>query len=183
MLHRMSASIGHTEVFIGQTAYGIFALNEEQRIDIREVSKSFRVTGRTQHSQHRLCITRRTDDEIVEYLKHNWHGAYCTRTKNCRMGSDLIIRFVCGKPIPWRLRSIERLSLRLLRLYERLDQGTMGQKLFSKESSLWKKAGRRLMKPMVRHRNEHWEIRIDDDRFVPGDPRPSMCPIRFRRHS
>ena len=172
-----STGLGHNEVFVGDTAYSIYGYNEEQRIDVRAVEKSYKAYGYYLHSKIPFCTTTRTDDEIKEFLRQSWTGAYCSLEKNCRVFSNALIGFLCPKKrIPWYRRKTEIFLRSIYKGYHRLDRAFMGR-LFSNEKSWWKRLGRKFDSLPRRHdpSNTKWEFNIVTD-YEPGPPRPS-CSI------
>ena len=166
--HRMSATVGHHEVFIGNTSFSIFAAKQKQEITIRPVTQSNRVGGFFLHRQNRMCVTTKTDSEILEFVQTKWRGAYHSLKHNCRSFANMVVGFVCnGKRIPWRFRYLEKFGLAWYNLY---------RKLFKESSWLGRKIERRISQHDPS--NVDWSINIvmrDDSDRLGIQGRPPVC--------
>ena len=86
----------HWEVHIDDIAFSIFAFPGMQEIQYRPVQQSRRVFGLEMQRKIEMCQTRRSDDEIVDWLSENWRIPFHKIDSDCQVFSKTLIDFLCN---------------------------------------------------------------------------------------
>lgn len=96
--HGLSAFY-HEEVHVGGTAFtlGINPKTHAQMILYRPVSMSYYYNEEPLKKEIFMCLTQKSDNDILSIIEKNWKGTYCALDKSCQEFARELVMLLCPR--------------------------------------------------------------------------------------